>query len=568
MQNNSPSDKSSDVGTPLVWEYREGQGQDPQAWAMLADSYGAQVRWPAKVERDNYDEVAAFFYAGLALACFYPATTRYFPAAVRGLRWILLAWAMMLAIVGQAASVSVASNGGSAEITVTYVESESKIYWTRNFTESGGSPNYSGQGWLYHVSGDGSQTAISSIFDTGTPGSASGNFVVTPGQWYGFAVRVLRTSDNAIVAGPTWAWVEAEAAPETYGVTFTIPANNTPEAIVYMVLRGGQAIRYYRQESGAAAHELYVGGLDSPTPVPVLVQITGGEVLAGDDGSVGLTENTEYKPVNNGTTPTPETSPGAGATAHAPTTPPPEVEVPANPTTTPTAPPIDPATPAPPVTPTAPLPPPKDDGGGPGGGGTDDSNPATTGAIAQLQNTVAQGANKVSEAVDKSADGIIEAVNAVGDGVQKGNQGVVDAINTASTAAGKMGDKQVARLDSIVAALSKAEGVTAPTGVTNPSSQSPGWSPGSYNVETKLTSMLPVAPTIQTEVSSVSAIHIQFQIPVPSGSPIEVNKTIDFAEEPWSTPIAIFRALLLVFVTLTFYLLVFWTVRGAFTTTK
>jgi len=110
--------------------------------------------------------------------------------------------------------------------------------------------------------------------------------------------------------------------------------------------------------------------------------------------------------------------------------------------------------------------------------------------------------------------------------------------------------------------------VTVPPGAKDPATQSAGWDPGTKDLAAMVEGKLPVAPTIVTTMSTVSAFTINLDIPKLGGGTITFNKTIDFGAAPYATPVAVFRGICLVLLTLSFFLLVFWTVRGAFTTTK
>jgi hypothetical protein len=74
---------------------------------------------------------------------------------------------------------------------------------------------------------------------------------------------------------------------------------------------------------------------------------------------------------------------------------------------------------------------------------------------------------------------------------------------------------------------------------------------------------LPASPTL-TSLTPASTITIYFEVPTMGGAPFVVEKTIDFAAAPYAAPISIFRYVLLVVLTLTYFLVTFFTVRSAF----
>lgn len=116
-------------------------------------------------------------------------------------------------------------------------------------------------------------------------------------------------------------------------------------------------------------------------------------------------------------------------------------------------------------------------------------------------------------------------------------------------------DKQISRI------AGSGDGTSA---VTLATSGETLWEPTTSTV-TSAVAKLPTAPTL-TDVTPASVITIAFEIPKLHGGTIAVNKTIDFAGPPYSTPITVFRNCQLVVLTLVFFLVVFWTIRGAFTT--
>jgi len=74
---------------------------------------------------------------------------------------------------------------------------------------------------------------------------------------------------------------------------------------------------------------------------------------------------------------------------------------------------------------------------------------------------------------------------------------------------------------------------------------------------------LPDAPSF-TSLAASSTITISFEIPKLGGGSFPVSKTVDFAAEPYATPIAVFRALMTVLLTLVYFIMSFYAVRSAF----
>jgi hypothetical protein len=88
------------------------------------------------------------------------------------------------------------------------------------------------------------------------------------------------------------------------------------------------------------------------------------------------------------------------------------------------------------------------------------------------------------------------------------------------------------------------------------------WQP-TGEVNTKALGKLPTKPTF-SGMTTVSAINVSLTIPKLHGGNIEFQKAIDFSQAPYAGPIAIFRTILLVLVTLVFFLATVYAVRGAF----
>lgn len=248
------------------------------------------------------------------------------------------------------------------------------------------------------------------------------------------------------------------AAPPTYGVTFPIPANTTTRAITYMVLRGGVSIASYTQPSGGAAASLYVGGLSSPTPQPILVQVTGGFV-SNIGGLIGIVPEgnssgnppTQYVPVNNGVAPSAETSPGSGATATAPSTTAPVSTVPGANTTTPTTVPTAPTPTAPPSAPTTTT---------PVSAPSHPTPPTPTGTDPTKKEDTMAAANQVTTAITNAstqattnANAIIAATDKVAAAVSSNSIKTIEAVDKTTSAVWDSGKKVIETLNKTNSAL-------------------------------------------------------------------------------------------------------------------
>lgn len=75
---------------------------------------------------------------------------------------------------------------------------------------------------------------------------------------------------------------------------------------------------------------------------------------------------------------------------------------------------------------------------------------------------------------------------------------------------------------------------------------------------------LPVAPTLSTELTPSHTIHVGFQIPKLTGGSVTVNQTVDFNDDFYAGPIAIFRVIMKVLITLIFFIAGTNTVKSAF----
>jgi len=558
--------------------YREGVGQDPQQVEMLADVYGWQVVWPEQKKVDRYDPVGSFLFSVLFLCWMAPAVCWAFPKRKASVVVLLCFSCLALGVVSQAATVTstytFTAGDGIAEVTANFNSGPNTVTWSRRLvsTGSGGAIGTHGYGaaWMYRVAANGSTTSLQTIFSlgaaSGTDTTVTGSFTPVAGAWYYIAARVQYSGTNAVAAGPEEKWFIAG----TYSITFNIPANNTDHAVHYQVLQGGEVIETHVQEPGASPYILQLVGLESDEPVTleeVLVNREIGEdpLNPGSYITVGYTA-TSVAEVSSGT-PTLSGSTGSTVAPPSPATGETVKSTPAE-TVTP-APSVDAPTPSTPVSGPIPVSSPFD------AGDEADTDAATTGDIAKSTTGIIEAVNAVAEAVNDNSNGIIEAIDNNAVAVTDGANGIIEAVNNSNDQSKTTGDAIIAALDGIKAQLAKQAGTsdgpgsaTEPAGVINPADQDAAWEPGDYNVATVVTGKLPVAPTIDTTVPAVSAFTIEFEIPVPHGTSIVVNETIDFGQPPYAAPIAIFRGIMVVFVTLGFYFLTFWTIRGAFTTTK
>lgn len=145
------------------------------------------------------------------------------------------------------------------------------------------------------------------------------------------------------------------------------------------------------------------------------------------------------------------------------------------------------------------------------------------------------------------------------DKVVVGQAGLATAISNASLAAASRDTVRDGKLDSILAEL-QAEGPPAAS-YTDPTKGSAPLTLG--DPITKAVAKLPTAPTLSS-LSSASSISIFIPVPTLTGGTITYEKTIDFAAAPYATPIALFRGAMWVVLTLSFFVLSFYTVRSAF----
>jgi len=537
---------SSAGGTVRPYVYREGIGQDPAVVAMNADVYGWPVQWPAKTKAFQPDPLGSFFFTALAIL------------------WMLISWALVekrcrrvaMAVTALVALMMAVVGNAQVSATPTGTPNEYLIEWA---ARSGG------ESWnSVYTSGPSDSPPYVDLAGPGTNWAAgSATVSVTEGMPY-IEVRFNTPppQGNLITIGP---WSDAPS----YEITFTIPANPHDRHVTYQFVQNGENVGSYQQEPGASVALYQITGLESNDPV-VMMEVEVVREWIEDplnpgtyiEGSVTVTN---IAPVASGTPA--ETGPTIDA--------PPAPKPPANnvPTPAPTpatpAPPVSAPTAAPPVTGPTPFATPF------GSTETSDTTGAKTQDIANAANAIVEALSTTATAAATNANGIITAVNTAATSATTNANGMIDAVNANATAT-------VSGLAAVVTALnalkaqnvaiaqseSSAGGTSAPAGLTDPSTQTAVWDGGGFNPETKFGTLIPTAPTIITSVSPVTTFTIEFAVPVPHGADIEVSHDINFAAAPFAAPIAIFRGICNVFVTLGFYLLTFYTVRGAFTTAK
>lgn len=559
---------------PVV-EFRPHSGQDPQTLGMYADVYGWEVKWPEKVPPvEHGDPLRAFFYCVGALLWFGPAVSRVFPSFKKPWFLCVVVAAMLLQTVAHAAYSATdhtapgvhAVDSGHSSVELKYSSGQVYFEWAYGGPEGGNN-----QGAFAKLTTGNGGPGLATIFDeSGVTGDSGTTTPVTMAN-HDWVVIFARHIDAAGDVHDDYAYVEIDI-PATFAVDFVIPSNGTEGQIHYQFLQDGEVIQTYDSSPGDPQSTLHITGLPNNHEVTMQAILTvqeigedplnPGQYIITGSSVVGTTSVSHGTPLTGGT-------PGQGS-APLPVPPSPTPMIPSAPPPAPT-----PATPVAPTTPTAPVSPrtpPPVPFNNTSTGGTTDPNAAKTQDVAIAANAVVAAEGETTAAVTEGANGIIDAVNTAATATTEGSNGVIDAVNKAAVSNTAAAAAVVKAVDGLKAALSEANsstgGTAAPAGATNPSTQTAVWNPGTLNTATMVSGKLPTAPTISTTVSAVHSFTIAFDIPVPGGSPISVNRTIDFAEAPYATPIAIFRGICLVFLTLTFFLLTFWTVRGAFTTTK
>jgi hypothetical protein len=184
------------------------------------------------------------------------------------------------------------------------------------------------------------------------------------------------------------------------------------------------------------------------------------------------------------------------------------------------------------------------------GTATANTNAATGGDIAKAANAQTVALNAVAAAQTTAANGVVTATNNVASEVNQNS-----SLNAAAAA--------LAHQDSqAIQTLLTGDPVTVPA-APDPTHTTAAWVPGTAStVNTGIIAKLPTAPTFST-LTAAHIIGYTIKIPKGGGETIDVTESIDLSQDPWATPIAIFRGACLIVMTLTFFLVSFYTVRGA-----
>jgi hypothetical protein len=553
--------------------YREGIGQDPAIVQAMAETYGWPVKWPEKQLRDYRDPVCEFLVFALGLLWFVPAVCWAFPKrrTVAGIVAVIVA--LSLQVVANAVTAAASLSGGNAMITGTYDAETHKVNF--NWSHNGDNPAYQSSVQIRVVNTFGAYDTVgSNSYSNAAPAPGSSGSAEFVGPFIGkfiFVQAFVNGFGVGFVVDEQWAEITA-----TYSITFTIPANNSERDVDYVFVQDGETVASTSTAPGEAEHTYTVTGLTSAAKVYMFeIQtvtewiedpLNPGHYILGSNTVTGSTQQASGVPAIGGATASnTATTPGASSNVPGSSSP---VKSPDAPAPTPA-----PATPTPSPSPGVSSPTPFSTPFG--STETTDSTGAKTQDVANSTNAIVEALNQINLKNNLNANGIIDAVNSAKlQGTSDAN-GIVNAVNVGTTATIGGLNAVVGALNSLKAQLvsqanqeNSAGNVSAPAGMTDPSGQTAVWNPGELNLETKLTGVLPIAPTIETTVSSATEILIAFEIPVPHGSPIQIEESIDFAAAPWATPIGIFRTIQSIFVTLGFYVLTFFTVRGAFTTAK
>lgn len=565
------------------YSYPPGIGQDPAVWEMNAAAYGWQIQWPEKkIKPLDYDWLTLFIMAVGAIYWFAPAFCWAYPSKRKAYAVLATAASLLFLGVAQGAdqynnlgegnSLSSAGAGDSATITLGNASGGGAITWSytvTNATQASPAQNISVQ--LYKVPSSGSGSPIGpAIFNVApSPGNTASASSTTPsvyGDWW--MMQTFRSGANGGVDNIFDRKYFQYVA--TYSITFNIPANTGASDISYQFMQEGETIDTFSQTAGAPATTHTITGITSDAPVSMVqfqsvtewvedplnpgqyiiggVNVTTGAAVSTGTPTVGGTT------VASPTAVTPQTPGSVPTPAPAAPTPAPGVSAPTGSSSV--------------SAPTA-FAVPFDSGE------TTDTNAAKTQDIANAANATVEALSEVNEKATENANGIITAINTASTAANTNTNGIIEAVNTAAASNATVAGAIVSALNAVKAQLvanqnegNSSTGITQATAITDPSTQTAVWNPGTVNIETWAGGKLPTAPTIDTTVSPVTSIAITFEIPVPGGSPIIVDEEIDFGAAPFAAPIAIFRGICNIFVTLGFYLLTFYTVRGAFTTAK
>lgn len=275
---------------------------------------------------------------------------------------------------------------------------------------------------------------------SGTWAAGSGDFEIPPGEawmvsWY-YGVMQYGTS------GPY-------TPTPSYGITVNLPANTTPRPKLYFAMQNGEQVGWAQQASGQSAREWYIGGLETDAEV-LVVEVTGGQI-AYNDGNWIKTADTDFKPVSTSTEPSPEPTPGSGATAETTvsgggTQPPPT----STPTETPDA-------PTPTETPDAPTGTSHPDSPTPVTPLTPSGGSAVTKADAEtILNKELEGLAEVAETVHEGAVANVEATDKVAEAVWEAGNSTVEATDAVAEAVWESGIALVDAVDSVAASVDAA----------------------------------------------------------------------------------------------------------------
>jgi len=513
-----------------AYVYRHARGQDPQLMAMQARAYGVTYREevppvekPAKVWGTTPQAIGmvclmlGFLFAAARASA---ATYTQGITGTAGSNW----------------SVTLDTTAQTISNTGTAADFNSLRYKEGLITDT--TP----------TSVDGSWGAFSASPQTLT---------VNPGVNVCFiAVTRFGTLVSSIVrVGPS----------ASYSVDFPLPKNTTAYPVTYKFYQGTTEVSSVTVAPGEGPETIHITGLDTDEQV-YAVEYTG-SLSRNDAGSLIFTPNTQWQTVSHGV----PTLPGSGPSVA--DTPPPPGGPPAIPTpTAPVAPPTPTPGPLAPVgnpdhpTPT-PQAPPNPTPSGSGGVTAADlqvavnqlvaDNNATRLQSAQNLNNINASLNAINTKQTEVGTKVIAAIDAASGKNVDGHNNTVKALNDLKTTAGNT-NQLLAKID---ASLQEGAAVTVPSG-TLPSSRVAGTMLGVAN--TRSFTKLPAAPTFAALTASSS---VSYTIKVPKlgdGTTIDYSFTVNFAEEPYHTPIVIFRAALLILLTLVYFIATFYAVRGAF----
>jgi len=187
------------------------------------------------------------------------------------------------------------------------------------------------------------------------------------------------------------------------------------------------------------------------------------------------------------------------------------------------------------------------------------------GSAAAQTNALAGALSAVAAANTQASNGVVAAVNQTVAATDK-VQAAIGALAANSHQATSTANANAAAVNSYLATLH--DDITGGPTVTPGAAPVPGTTASAFapdeNTKAKVIGKLPVAPTLGALTPS-SVLAFTIQVPKLDGSTlVSVTKTIDFAEPPFAAPVAIFRGICMVVLTLVYFLASFWAVRGAF----